>query len=128
MQQTLPRYDRDQTYRWNYDHAPDAPPQVDVPVVPGRWTVCGRPVGSPLGISAGPLLNGRWILYYAALGFDVLTYKTTRSTLRECYPLPNLQPVRTGPISSVGRSLVTSDKMRGDWAISFGMPSMEPDV
>ena len=124
----LPRYDTTQTYRWNYDHAPDEPPQIKVPPVAGSWTVCGRPVGSPLGISAGPLLNGRWILYYAALGFDLLTYKTTRSRFRECYDLPNLQPVNTGPISSAGGSLAASDEMRGDWAISFGMPSMSPDV
>ena len=124
----LTRYDLAQTYRWNYDHAPEAPPNVEVPPTSGEWTVCGRPVGSPLGISAGPLLNGRWILYYAALGFDVLTYKTTRSRFRECYPLPNLQPVRTGPLAAAGQALVADDTMRGDWAISFGMPSMPPDI
>lgn len=124
----LPRYNTTQTYRWNYDHAPNSPPDIEVPHACGQWTVCGRPVGSPLGIAAGPLLNGRWILYYAALGFDLLTYKTTRSRFRECYDLPNLQPVETGPIHSAGKSLVALDEMRGDWAISFGMPSMEPDV
>ena len=77
---SLPRYDRSQTYagttttlrmsRRTYrlfrgDRAR------------GRFAACRSP--SPLGIAAGPLLNGRWILYYAALGFDVLTYKTTRS-------------------------------------------------
>ncbi|HZN34521.1 MAG TPA: hypothetical protein VFB80_11905 [Pirellulaceae bacterium] len=126
MPDELPRYDRTQTYRWNYDHAPDSPPAVDVPPVGGSWTVCRRPVGSPLGISAGPLLNGRWILYYAALGFDLLTYKTTRSRFRECYDLPNLQPVETGPIHTAGGTLAAMDEMRGDWAISFGMPSREP--
>jgi len=85
---SLPRYDPSQTYRWNYDHAPESLPQVAVPPIAGTWTVCGRSVPSPLGIAAGPLLNGRWILYYAALGFDLLTYKTTRSIPRECYPLP----------------------------------------
>jgi len=124
----LPRYDRAQSYRWNYNHAPDVPPELDVPPARGQWTICRRPVGSPLGISAGPLLNGKWILYYAALGFDLLTYKTTRSRFRECYELPNLQPVETGPISSAGGLLVAADQMRGDWAISFGMPSMTPDV
>jgi dihydroorotate dehydrogenase len=128
MATTLPRYDTSQTYRWNYDRAPQAPPGIEVPTCRGRWTVCGRPVGSPLGISAGPLLNGRWILYYAALGFDLLTYKTTRSRFHECYDLPNLQPVETGPIHAAGGSLVAMDEMRGDWAISFGMPSMEPAV
>ena len=83
-----------QSYDWNYEHAPEPVPQ-DEPKVPGHWDFCGLSVGSPLGIAAGPLLNGRWILYYAALGFDVLTYKTVRSRSRACYPMPNLQPVAT---------------------------------
>jgi dihydroorotate dehydrogenase len=123
-----PRYDRSQTYRWNYDHAPDPPRQVAVPSVPGAWTFCGLPVPSPLGIAAGPLLNGKWILYYAALGFDVLTYKTTRSSARECYPLPNLQPVKAEALIGPERGLEAVDTMRGSWAVSFGMPSMSPDV
>ena len=53
--------------------------------MPGQWQFCGLPVNSPLGVAAGPLLNGRWCLYYASLGFDVLTYKTVRSRRRECY-------------------------------------------
>lgn len=128
MEHNLPRYDPAQTYRWNYDHAPASPPAVKVPPVAENWSCCGKAIGSPLCIAAGPLLNGRWILYYAALGFDLLTYKTTRSVFRECYELPNLQPVATGPLDSAGQSLVAEEAMRGDWAISFGMPSMTPDV
>ena len=122
------RYDRSQTYRRNYDHAPESAPEVEIAPVGGAWSFCGRPVPSPLGVAAGPLLNGRWVLYYAALGFDVLTYKTVRNTARECYPLPNLQPVRTGPIGRAGDELPATGEMAGSWAISFGMPSMPPDV
>jgi dihydroorotate dehydrogenase len=125
--QPLPRYDRTQSYRWNYEHAPE-PLAVDVPPVPGEWTFCGRPVPSPLGIAAGPLLNGRWLLYYAGLGFDVLTYKTVRSGPRECYPLPNLQPVATGQLTGSEDILPATDAMNGSWAVSFGMPSADPDV
>lgn len=124
----FPRYDRSRTYRWNYDEAPLHWPTVDVPALAGPWTYGGCPVPSPLGIAAGPLLNGRWLLYYAALGFDILTYKTVRSQPRECYPLPNLQPVRTGSLHAAGKQLSISAQMEGDWAISFGMPSMHPDV
>jgi dihydroorotate dehydrogenase len=124
----LPRYDRSQTYRWNYDHAPAVPVGIDVPCVPGEWTFCGRSTPSPLGIPAGPLLNGRWILYYAALGFDVLTYKTTRSASRECYPLPNLVPVQAALLQGGERNLPASQTMDASWAVSFGMPSMEPSV
>src|SRR6185436_15279162 len=96
-QRALSNYDWRQSYDWNYQHAP-APVDVRAPKVAGSWSYCGLPVGSPLSIAAGPLLNGRWILYYASLGFDALTYKTVRSRHRECYPLPNLQPVHVDAI------------------------------
>ena len=83
-------YRIDRTYEWNYDNAPALPPAVRVEEIPGRWDFCGLPIASPLGVPAGPLLNSRWMLYYAALGFDVLTYKTVRSTARTSYPLPNV--------------------------------------
>jgi dihydroorotate dehydrogenase len=87
------------------------------------------PVGSPLGIAAGPLLNGRWILYYASLGFDVLTYKTVRSIARASYDLPNLQPVRVVDDLRGGAGTVpAADTMNGSWAVSFGMPSRAPEV
>lgn len=121
-----PRYDTTRTYQWNYDHAPDVVP-AEVPEWPGNFSFCGLPVDSPLGIPAGPLLNGRWCLYYASLGFDVLTYKTVRSRQRDCYPLPNLQPVDCGQLSGGEDQLPTADAMHGSWAVSFGMPSMSPD-
>src|SRR5690606_12427536 len=76
----------------------------------------------------GPLLNGRWCLYYAGLGFDVLTYKTVRSRARACYPLPNLQPVRCGMLDGGESELPTAPAMQGSWAVSFGMPSRDPEV
>ena len=90
--QALPRYDRHQSYEWNYEHVPE-PVSLELPNVAGEWRFCGLPVPSPLGVPAGPLLNGGWCLYYASLGFDVLTYKTVRSRTRACYDLPNLQTV-----------------------------------
>jgi dihydroorotate dehydrogenase len=121
-------YRPDQSYRWNYDYAPDPPLAVDVAPVPGHWSFCGLPVASPLGIPAGPLLNGRWVLFYAALGFDVLTYKTVRSVARECYSLPNLVPVDTGRMHGSEDWVPEARDMTGSWAVSFGMPSMAPDV
>ncbi len=123
----LPRYDRLRSYEWNYENVPE-PAALAMPPVPGRWDYCGRPVGSPLGIAAGPLLNGRWVLYYAALGFDVFTYKTVRSTARACYPLPNLQPVRTTAVGGAAEPVPAADAMAGSWAVSFGMPSRPPAV
>lgn len=126
----LPRYDCRQSYQWNYDHAPDASdaPEYDPPPLPGKWTFCGRRVESPLGIAAGPLLNGRWCRYYAALGFDVVTYKTVRSGFRPCYPLPNLQPIGARDLHGGETLLPVAAYFAGSWAVSFGMPSQPPDA
>lgn len=121
----LTGYDYQRDYDWNYEHPPETV-EVDVPPMPGEWQFCGLPVDSPLGIPAGPLLNGRWLLYYAGLGFDVLTYKTVRSIERACYPMPNLQPVQCGDLSGGEDVLPVSEAMHGSWAVSFGMPSKGP--
>jgi dihydroorotate dehydrogenase len=129
VEEVFARYDIQQSYDWNYHNAPGELPQVDVPPVAGGWDFCGIPVNSPLGIPAGPLLNSRWILYYSRLGFDVLTYKTVRSAYRASFPVPNLLPVKGGPLDSEGREL--REQLEGEvgsWAISFGMPSKEPRV
>lgn len=122
----LPRYRIEHSYAWNYENAPE-PASESIPVFLGDWTFCGRAIRSPLGIPAGPLLNGRWILYYASLGFDVLTYKTLRSERRECYPLPNLVPVQTTMLTGNERQIPSASNMRGSWAVSFGMPSADPE-
>ena len=123
--QSLPRYDRHQTYEWNYEHVPE-PVSLEVMKVPGDWRFCGLPVPSPLGVPAGPLLNGGWCLYYASLGFDVLTYKTVRSGTRSCYDLPNLQPVECDRLFGGEADLPATETMAGSWAVSYGMPSREP--
>ncbi len=123
----LPKYNRHRSYEWNYDLAP-VPIVLDVPSVAGSWSFCGLPIDSPIGIPAGPLLNGRWCLYYASLGFDLLTYKTVRSQARACYPMPNLQPVNCGQVAERVTELPAAAAMNGSWAVSYGMPSQEPDV
>ena len=124
-------YDRQKSYRWNYEHVP-APVSLCVPTVfsessnAGQFSFCGLEVNSPLGVPAGPLLNGKWCLYYASLGFDVLTYKTVRSGFRECYPLPNLVPVDTAALFGGEQSVSQAATMDGSWAVSYGMPSQDP--
>jgi dihydroorotate dehydrogenase (NAD+) catalytic subunit len=120
-------YDWLKTYEWNYANPPEPVSAFETPV-PGQWDFCGLKVESPLGIAAGPLLNGRWILYYASLGFDVLTYKTVRSRGRASYPMPNLQPVQNDSLRESGKTLRLAGEMNGSWAVSFGMPSRAPDI
>jgi dihydroorotate dehydrogenase (NAD+) catalytic subunit len=124
------RYDRKKPYQWNYDNAPPQNIEPEIPLDPvsgGPWKYCGLNVESPLAVAAGPLLNGRWILYYAHLGFDVLTYKTVRSEQRDSYGLPNLQPVNCPPMTGHEDSLPATQSQTGSWAISYGMPSAHPD-
>ena len=124
---SLPAYDRLRSYDWNYEHAPD-PVEFDAPEVPGEWDFCGLPVASPLGVPAGPLLNGKWCLYYASLGFDVVTYKTVRSQARACYAMPNLQPVTCGQLTGDEAEVPIARDMHGSWAVSYGMPSKSPEI
>ena len=124
----LQRYDIQRTYDWNYNNAPEGPYRPPLPPVPGGWTFCGLPVRSPIGIPAGPLLNSGWILYYASLGFDSLTYKTVRSSYRACYEPPNLLPVARAKLVDDSSTLLgdPNAKKLHSWAISSGMPSKDP--
>ncbi len=124
---SIPRYDPDRSYEWNYDHVPE-PLSVEVPGVASPGTYAGLAVPFPLAVAAGPLLNGKWCLYYASAGFDVVTYKTVRTRARECYPLPNLVPVDSEQLISSGQTVSSRPDMRDTWAVSFGMPSQEPKV
>ncbi len=84
-------------------------------------------VSSRLGIASGPLLNSKWVEAYAHLGFDVLTYATVRTTARAAHPLPNIVPVKNYQQATIARSGGSTNGSR-TLAISFGLPSMEPDV
>ena len=124
---TFPNYNREQSYDWNYKNVPAAV-CLEIKDIPGTFDFCGLPVRSPLGMPAGPLLNGRWCLYYASLGFDVVTYKTVRNVQRDCYPLPNLVPVMTADLFGGEGTVPADHHMNGSWAVSYGMPSQNPDV
>ena len=84
-------------------------------------------LNSRLGISAGPLLNSKWIERYARLGYDILTYKTVRSVFWPAYNLPNIRPVENREQAAVTprRPSINGSPTI---AVSMGMPSMEPDV
>ena len=123
------KYDWSQSYEWNYANAPAIPSEFVSTEKEKNWTLCGVKVASPVAVAAGPLLNGRWLLHYAALGFDVLTYKTVRSRSWPCYAPPNLQPIQSVIVSeSPVEPLPASDAFSESWAVSFGMPSQPPEV
>lgn len=140
-------YNLARSYQWNYAHGPQLSGRA--PRVPrgagGR--LLGHRVRSRLGVSAGPLLNARWIRAYARLGYDILTYKTVRTRYRSCFPMPNVViadaprqlaggDVKEPVAAAVRPHAPRVESRRGGMAttqvptiaISFGMPSMEPDV
>ena len=89
----------------------------------------GYPVNSRLGIAAGLLLNSRWLLAYARLGYDLLTYKTVRSVARPAHPLPNWvflaeTESETGPVYAAANP--GEDRSRVSSSVCFGMPSVSP--
>ena len=124
-------YDRAQTYQFNYDRGPlfqSEPPQFS----DGSFkTFLGLKVRSRLGIPAGLLLNSKWIHAYAQRGWDILTYKTVRSSHRPCYPPPNWVFVEDdgkleGPVYVTNQIHPDASKIAS--AVCFGMPSMAPEI
>lgn len=123
-------YDIKQTYQYNYDHGPAfATKPMPVPPTPMKEFL-GLEVRSRLGISAGLLLNSKWVLGYAQRGFDILTYKTVRTSYRACYEPPNWVFVEDeggdGPVYATDR--VPANPAQISSAVCFGMPSMAPQT
>ncbi|MFH1737751.1 MAG: dihydroorotate dehydrogenase [bacterium] len=129
-------YDICGTYQENYELGPgaDVPAAIDLPKCP--VSLFGLEVDFPLGISAGPLLNARWIEAYANLGYSILTYKTVRSMERPCYSMPNMIPITGRPklqgltISDVleAADTVAPPIEQSTWTVSYGMPSTDPEI
>ena len=91
-------------------------------------------VAFPLGVPAGLLLNGRWVLCYARLGYPVVVYKTVRSKKHPCHPWPNCLFVKTSMIDPYNppdtilapSNYTPEDPKKITITNSFGMPSMDP--
>lgn len=124
-----PIYAIDRSYQHNADQGPFFQEEIEERVFPPKseWIeLFGIPLATPFGVPAGPLLGSRYIAFAAAMGFDVLTYKTIRSFACEGHPLPNMiyvkqegsEIVPSCPPTSVADLSVTN---------SFGMPSQSPD-
>ena len=75
-------YDITRSYQENYETGPQLPSSPSSPSSQATKNFLGLPVHSRIGIAAGLLLNSKWILGYAQRGFDILTYKTVRSSHR----------------------------------------------
>jgi len=112
---------------WNAAHPPKLPARPRrMPAVPAK--LFDFTLESPVGIAAGPLPNSKWIQAYSRLGYGLLTYGTVRSSARPALAPPNLVPCRFGdPAVADSSSRRRIDPAEVTWAVSFGIPSAEPD-
>lgn len=131
-----PIYDINRTYLENSDEGPFF--NFEIPERKSnskKFKFLDFTINSPIGVPAGPLLNSNWIKFAASMGFDVLCYKTIRSSENRGHPLPNM--IYVDAFSQLNpRSLPThlykrdsTPKEISDIAVtnSFGMPSRNPE-
>jgi dihydroorotate dehydrogenase len=119
-------YRLDRSFAWNASHPPKLPPRPrKLPGGPGA-RIFDRRVECPVGISAGPLPNSRWIEAYARLGYGLLTYKTVRTSARAAFPAPNLLFCRAGDPALVEPAPRRPDPAAVTLAVSLGLPSADP--
>ncbi|HVQ44153.1 MAG TPA: diguanylate cyclase [Candidatus Saccharimonadia bacterium] len=133
-----PIYDPAKTYAYNFKKGP-----FGEFAMPTRYhnkgampfTFLGRPIFSPFGIPAGPLLNAKYVAAALAKGFDVVVYKTQRSAKFEPNKFPNVLYVDVDgdlTLEKAAHPLVghtTTHRPPTELTItnSFGMPSGGPD-
>ncbi len=131
-----PFYDPEKSYEENFEQGPFgafADGEV-LPRVPlgKQYDFLGHKVNSPFGIAAGPLVNGKFVKAALDKGFDIVTYKTVRSTQYSCHPWPNVLSVKVDgdlTLEKAGGKLVAGRNYIEPLSItnSFGVPSPSPE-
>lgn len=131
-----PIYDPEKTYEDNYQHGPFGSLADDEDFYTEqepKFTLFGTAINYPFGIPAGPIVNARFMDAAFKKGFDVNTYKTTRSGEFPCHPFPNVVAVDVpGDLhpNNNGAPLVVKEGFAEPLSItnSFGVPSRPVDV
>jgi hypothetical protein len=125
-----PFFDPLKTYYENWEEGPfnDFADGVVFPTSEPRFEYLGRKISYPLGIAAGPLLNGRFVRAALEKGFDVPVYKTVRTREKKCNEWPNVLPVKVEgdlTLPQAARGLTIKSDYTEPLAItnSFGNPS-----
>jgi dihydroorotate dehydrogenase len=124
-----PIYDIGKTYLENLEQGPFFNAAIPARPKTGQSIdFLGHKVRSSIGVPAGPLLGSRWIALAAKLGFDIVTYKTIRSSAHPGHGLPNMIYIEpTGPHTA--HPIPEPPLRLEDLTVtnSFGMPSRSPD-
>jgi dihydroorotate dehydrogenase (NAD+) catalytic subunit len=130
-----PFYDPEKSYEDNFEDGPFgsfADGQVFEHDGKPQTVFLGQEVFLPFGISAGPLINGRFVKAAFDKGFDLAVYKTVRTHEHPCAPWPNILAVKVdGDLKPeiAKKGLVADQNYYQPLAIanSFGVPSADPD-
>lgn len=131
-----PFYDPQKSYEENFQSGPfGAFADVEIcatPSVAQKFDFLGFKVNSPFGIPAGPLINGKFVKGALDKGFDIVTYKTVRSSEYPCHPWPNVLSVKVEgdlTLEKAEGGLVGSHDFHEPISItnSFGVPSFTPE-
>ncbi|MCX8640040.1 hypothetical protein J3U37_07990 [Gilliamella sp. B3172] len=134
MKPLIPFYNPSISYEDNYAQGPFGLfAQLDkaqqVPTKPTQFL--NIDVNLPFGMPAGPLLNANYIKAAFAYGFDLCVYKTVRTKLHKCHPLPNVLSVHpNGKLSPNLDTVLADTNYTQPLSItnSFGVPSFAPDI
>jgi dihydroorotate dehydrogenase len=129
-----PFYDPARSYQDNFEHGPfgafaDAGVLLSGDGGKPRYKFLGNAVNSPLGIPAGPLLNGKYVKAALDKGFDVPVYKTVRTRKYAAHAWPNVLAVKVQGDLALDQTLVACEEYAEPLSItnSFGVPSFDPD-
>jgi dihydroorotate dehydrogenase len=130
---TEPFYDPARTYLENFELGPFsffAEPCTYQDRGEPKYKFLGHEVNLPLGIAAGPLLNGRFVKAALDKGFDLPVYKTVRTSRYPSHAWPNVLAVHPkGDLGLEAASLVGDENYSEPLSItnSFGVPSFDPE-
>lgn len=129
-------YDPTKTYDDNFDDGPALPEPAKPYVNKGepKFTFLGKKIYSPFGIPAGPLLNSKYIKYAFENGFDVVIYKTQRSTTVKVNQFPNVLfldidgdlTLQKAEKPQIGKATTSKSPKEISITNSFGNPSRGP--
>ena len=130
-----PFYDPSKTYEENWEKGPfnGFADGVVLPAEKPRFDFLGQKLSYPLGIPAGPLLNGKFVKAALDKGFDVPVHKTVRSRVRACNPWPNVLGADIKgdlTLEMAQKPIVVRNEYKEPLSItnSFGNPSYESDI
>lgn len=103
-----------------------------------KFDFLGFKIHTPFGIPSGPLVNSKFCKAAFEKGFDVIHYKTRRSTFFPCNPHPNVLfidvdggadlTLQRAKKTVIGSTQTDADPTTFSITNSFGNPSPEPSI